>query len=47
MVCLYRNTTPFGINDVIMKNYSLEHPYEKYAYEIANYYYSNNKYISL
>ena len=47
MVCLYRNDTPYGINDVIMKNYSLEHPYEKYAYEIANDYYKNNKYKSI
>jgi hypothetical protein len=38
MVCLYRNDKPTSINDVIMKNHSLEHPYEKIAYEIADYY---------
>lgn len=38
MVCLYRTDKPSNINDVIMKNHSLEHPYEKIAYEIADYY---------
>ena len=38
MVCLYRSEKPSHINDVIMKNHSLEHPYEKIAYEIADYY---------
>jgi len=38
MVCLYRSDNPSSINDVIMKNHSLEHPYEKIAYEIADYY---------
>lgn len=38
MVCLYRTDKPSSINDVIMKNHSLEHPYEKIAYEIADYY---------
>ena len=38
MVCLYRSDKPSNINDVIMKNHSLEHPYEKIAYEIADYY---------
>ena len=47
MVCLYRNNKPNGINDVIMNNFSLEHPYEKFAYEIANKYYKNNIYINI
>lgn len=47
MVCLYRNTKPNSINDVIMKNYLMEHPYEKFAYEIANSYYKDNKYKNI
>ena len=47
MACLYRNNKPNGINDVIMKNFSLEHPYEKYAYEIANNYYTDIKYKNI
>lgn len=47
MVCLYRNNKPNCINDVIMNNFSLEHPYEKFAYEIANKYYKNNIYINI
>jgi len=47
MVCLYRNSKPNSINDVIMKNFSLEHPYEKYAYEIANNYYKDTKYKNI
>jgi len=43
MVCLYRNDTPNSINDVIQKNYTAEHPYEKIAYEIAENFYKNNK----
>jgi hypothetical protein len=43
MICLYRNDKPNGINDVIMNNHSLEHPYEKMAYEIADYYYYNKE----
>ena len=43
MVCLYRNDKPNSINDVIQKNYSAEHPYEKIAYEIAENFYKNNK----
>ena len=39
MVCLYRSDTPSGINDIIMNNFALEHPYEKIAYEVAGYYY--------
>lgn len=43
MVCMYRNDTPNSINDVIQKNYTAEHPYEKIAYEIAENFYKNNK----
>jgi len=43
MVCLYRNTNPNGINDVIHNNYAKEHPYEKIAYEIAENFHKNNK----
>ena len=43
MVCFYRSDKPTGINDVIMTNHSLEHPYEKIAYEIADYYYKDNQ----
>jgi hypothetical protein len=43
MVCLYRNDKPNSINDVIQKNYTAEHPYEKIAYEIAENFYKNNK----
>lgn len=34
----YNSSTPKHINDINMQNYSLEHPYEKMAYEIANEY---------
>tara|TARA_B100000795_G_C22806281_1_gene445078 strand:+ start:4714 stop:5409 length:696 start_codon:yes stop_codon:yes gene_type:complete len=47
MVCLYRNSKPNSINDVIMKNYLMEHPYEKFAYEIANSYYKDSKYKNI
>ena len=49
MVCLYRNDKPNGINDIVMNNFSLEHPYEKIAYDVANHYYKKNvdKYIKL
>ena len=43
MVCLYRNDKPNSINDVIQRNYTAEHPYEKIAYEIAENFYKNNK----
>ena len=52
LVCIYRSDKPASINDIIIKNYSLEHPYEKIAYEIANHYYrtypaNTDKYIKL
>ena len=43
MLCLYNSDRPNGINDVIIKDYSLEHPYEKIAYEISEYIHNMNK----
>lgn len=43
MLCLYNNDKPNGINDVDLKDYSLEHPYEKIAYEISEYIHNMNK----
>jgi hypothetical protein len=43
MVCLYRNDKPNSINDVIQRNYTAEHPYEKIAYEIGENFHKNNK----
>ena len=42
MICLYRNEHPSSINDVIVTNFTLEHPYEQIAYEIAEHYYKKN-----
>jgi hypothetical protein len=36
MVFTYRSSKPKHINDVVQKDFSQEHPYEKMAYEIAN-----------
>ena len=36
MICFYRSDKPSSISDVIINNFSLEHPYEKIAYDIAN-----------
>jgi len=49
MICFYRNDKPSSISDVIINNFSLEHPYEKIAYDIANLYYKKDvhKYISI
>lgn len=46
-ICLYRNEKPSGINDVIINNYSIEHPYEMIAYDIANYHNDIGKYINI
>ena len=43
MICLYNNDKPNGINDVDLVDYSLEHPYEKIAYEISEYIHNMNK----
>jgi len=43
MLCLYNSDKPNGINDVELKDYSLEHPYEKIAYEISEYIHNMNK----
>lgn len=32
----YRNDRPSSINDVLTRNFTIEHPYEEMAYEIAN-----------
>lgn len=42
IMCIYRSEYPNSINDVIMNNFALEHPYEQIAYEIAEYYYRKN-----
>jgi hypothetical protein len=46
-ICLYRNEKPSGINDVIINNYSIEHPYEMIAYDIANNHNDIGKYIDI
>ena len=38
MIGLYKSYKPNGINDVILTNFSIEHPYEKMAYDIAEEY---------
>jgi hypothetical protein len=49
MVFYYSSKTPYGINDISTDNFSLEHPYEFIAYEIANEYSKKNinKYINI
>jgi hypothetical protein len=41
MVAYYKNEYPNGINDIKLKNYAYEHPYEKMAYDIADDYYKS------
>jgi hypothetical protein len=43
MLCLYSSDRPNGINDVLIKDYSSEHPYEKIAYEISDYIHNMSK----
>lgn len=38
MMCLYRNDKPNSINDVIITDFTIEHPYEQIAYNIADKY---------
>jgi hypothetical protein len=38
MTCLYRNDKPNNINDVIITDFTVEHPYEQIAYNIADKY---------
>jgi len=38
MVAYYSSEYPKGINDITLKNYKLEHPYELMAYQIAEEY---------
>jgi hypothetical protein len=40
MICLYTSDKPKNINDIIIEKYSLEHPYEKIAYEISEHIYN-------
>ena len=47
LVCKYRNEKPNSINDVIINSFAIEHPYEKIAYDIANYYNDISKYINI
>ena len=41
MIGLYKNDKPSGINDILITNFSAEHPYEKMAYEISEEYSSS------
>ncbi len=43
MICLYSSDKPQRINDVIVQDYSMEHPYEKIAYEISEHIYNIHK----
>lgn len=49
MVFYYSSKKPYGINDIATNNFSLEHPYEYIAYDIANDYSKKNidKYINI
>jgi hypothetical protein len=42
MICKYNSTTPKNISDVEISNFSIEHPYEMMAYEIASLFYKEN-----
>lgn len=41
LVAYYNSENPKGINDISLKDYSYEHPFEKMAYEIADDYYKS------
>ena len=43
MICLYTSDKPKNINDIIIEKYSMEHPYEKIAYEISEHIYNVHK----
>jgi hypothetical protein len=43
MICLYSSDKPNSINDIVSHNYSMEHPYEKIAYEISEHIYNIHK----
>lgn len=43
MICLYSSDKPKRINDIIIQNYAMEHPYEKIAYEISEHIYNIHK----
>ncbi len=42
MLCKYNSYEPKNISDVEITNFSIEHPYEKMAYDIAGMFYKNN-----
>lgn len=42
LLILYNSMKPTGINDIKSDNYTMEHPYEKMAYDIANAYTQQN-----
>jgi len=41
LIAYYNSEYPKGINDITLKDYSYEHPFEKMAYEIADNYYKS------
>ena len=43
MICLYSSDKPKNINEIIIENYAMEHPYEKIAYEISEHIYNIHK----